>query len=140
MRVKAGRKYIGRFGFGRDLLGELEGFCRTERIAVGVFTVIGALTRVRLGYYDRKAKKYVSCVQLSDVLEITSCTGNISMSGQDVFVHAHITLADHQGKCTGGHLMSGSRIFAAEYDIQELTGGKLHRVPDKETGLRLWRM
>ena len=66
------------------------------------------------------------------------CMGNISLKDGEVFVHAHITLADHEGKCHGGHLMPDTNIFAAEYYVQELVGEKLERKHDPETGLSLW--
>ena len=140
MHVKENRVLIGRFGFEDDLLAALTGLCKNEGIRLGVFSVIGALTRARLGYYDQKAKKYVDCVDLEKKLEITSCTGNISLKDNDIFVHAHVTLADHEGRCYGGHLMPGAVIFAAEYCVRELTGGELNRVHDPQTGLNLWRI
>ncbi len=138
MRVKQRREFLGRFFHGEDLLGSLEGICKKEEIRLGVFTVIGALKNAKLGYYKQKEKQYVTCVDKEKTLEITCCTGNISLLDGKIFVHAHITLADHQGQCYGGHLMPGARIFAAEYYIKELTGVALQRELDKETGLNLW--
>ncbi|MCQ9207488.1 MAG: DNA-binding protein [Omnitrophica bacterium] len=138
MRVKEGRVFIGRFNAKADLLGSLTDLCKKENIRLGVFSVIGALTNVKLGYYNQDAKKYVENCSLEKKLEITSCTGNVSLKGSEIFVHAHITLADHAGQCYGGHLMPGSFIFAAEYFAQELTGAVLTRKPDLETGLSLW--
>lgn len=138
MRVNNGRSFIGRFPYKTDLLLSISEFCKKENIRLGVFTVIGALTSVRLGYYDREKDTYVECASLDKKLEITSCTGNISLKDSDIFIHAHITLADLSAQCYGGHLMKGSLIFAAEYRIQELIGGKMQRVPDTDTGLHLW--
>ena len=129
---------MGRFAHDADLLDSFEGFCLNNRIKAGVFNLVGALKSVKLGYYDQKAKKYVNCVQLEKKLEIASCSGNISLRGSRIFVHAHITLADLKGRCWGGHLMKGSKIFAAEYFIQELKGKEFIRVYDKATGLNLW--
>lgn len=138
MRVKEGRFFIGRFKARADLLGSLRDLCKKENIRLGVFSVIGALTNVKLGYYDQDAKKYIENCSLEKKLEITSCTGNVSLKDSEIFVHAHITLADHAGGCYGGHLMPGGSIFAAEYFAQELTGAVLTRKPDPETGLNLW--
>ena len=138
MQVKEGRIFMGRFKYRADLLGSLEEVCQKESIKLGVFNVIGALTSAKLGYYKQDTKKYVDCVSLDKKLEITSCIGNISLMDSKSFVHAHITLADHESACYGGHLMPGSSIFAAEYCIRELTGGELKRSFDPETGLNLW--
>ncbi|MFA5088433.1 MAG: PPC domain-containing DNA-binding protein [Candidatus Omnitrophota bacterium] len=139
MRVKEGRMFIGRFAYRADLLGSLTDFCKKEKIRLGVFSVIGAVSGAKLGYYHQQEKRYTECVSLSKTLEIVSCVGNISLKDSEIFIHAHITLADHQGQCYGGHLMPGAEIFAAEYWIRELTGGELHRQHDPETKLSLWR-
>ena len=138
MLVQNGRTLIGRFLKGEDLLLSISKLCTQNNIKLGSVDVIGALSSVKLGYYDQVQKKYVNCVELEDKLEINSCIGNISLKDSDIFVHAHITLADHKGKCYGGHLMNGSSIFAAEYCIRELTGGELKRTHDPDTGLSLW--
>ena len=138
MQVDEGRIFIGRFELNSDLLLSLTEFCKQENIRLGVFSVIGALTKVSLGYYNQDAQQYTECARLEKKLEITSCIGNISMKDSEIFVHAHITLADHKGQCYGGHLMPESSVFVAEYYIKELTGAELNRQYDKETGLTLW--
>lgn len=136
--VSLGRNFIGRFEFQEDLLEALTQFCRTLGIRLGTFSVIGAVTCAKLGYYDQKEKKYSGCVELDKKLEISSCSGNISIKDGEIFVHAHITLADFEGKAYGGHLMPGTKIFAAEFFIQELSGAELVRQPEAKTGLPLW--
>ncbi|MBF0531577.1 MAG: DUF296 domain-containing protein [Candidatus Omnitrophica bacterium] len=139
MEVKRGRAFIGRFEAETDLLEELNRFCRLENIRLGTAQVIGAVTRGRLGYYDQVNQKYIYCVELEKKLEIASCLANVSLKDGEIFVHAHVTFADLQGHCYAGHLMPGSVIFAAEYFIEELTGGILQREIDPRTGLMLWK-
>ena len=138
MQLSEGRVFIGRLKTKSDLLLSLTEFCKKENIRLGVFSVIGAATRAKLGYYNQDTKKYIESVILNKKLEITACTGNISLKDSEIFVHAHITLADSEGRCRGGHLMPGCAIFAAEYYIKELTGKELSRKDDPETGLSLW--
>ncbi len=138
MQVNEARIFVGRFKLRSGLLMSLTEFCKQKNIRLGVFSVIGALTSAKLGYYGQDAKKYIECVSLDKKLEIASCVGNISLKDAEIFVHAHITLADHKGRCYGGHLMPDSIIFAAEYYIKELAGGELERRYDPETGLSLW--
>ncbi|MFA5097312.1 MAG: PPC domain-containing DNA-binding protein [Candidatus Margulisiibacteriota bacterium] len=138
IKPKPGRLFIGRFESGENLLEALTSFCKKENIRLGVFNVIGAVRNVKLGYYEQSTKKYTDCASIDKKLEISNCTGNISLKDGEILVHAHITLADFEGKAFGGHLMPGTEIFAAEYFIQELTGGELNRVKDEKTGLPLW--
>ncbi|MFH1837479.1 MAG: PPC domain-containing DNA-binding protein [Candidatus Omnitrophota bacterium] len=138
MQVSEGRTFIGRLKYKEDLLAAIRSVCENEGVTLGFFSVIGAVSSAKMGYYRQDVKKYVDCFDMTKTLEITSCIGNISLNNSETFVHAHITLADHDGNCFGGHLMSGTKIYAAEYYIKELTGAELNRTHDPETGLSLW--
>ena len=139
MEVKTGRCFIGRLETKADLLDQLTKLCVREKVDLGVINVIGAVRSAKLGYYDQKSQKYVTCVDLSNkTLEIVSGMGNVSLNNGQPFVHLHVTFADHDGNCYGGHLMPGAEIFAAEYFLRELIGEKLERSLDQVTGLMLW--
>jgi predicted DNA-binding protein with PD1-like motif len=138
IQPKHGKIFIGRFECGDDLLESLASFCKKEKITLGTFNVIGAVKSAKLGYFNQDEKKYTGCVDLDKKLEIASCMGNISLKDGEIMVHAHIVLADFEGKAYGGHLMPGAKIFAAEFHIQELVGGELKRGRDEITGLPLW--
>lgn len=135
---KPGRILTGRLELKDDLLIGLTSVCGVNDIRSGFISAIGAVHRAKLGYYDQKKKTYTGCVSLDKKLEICSLTGNISLKDGDIFVHAHIVLADLKGKAYGGHLMPGTSVFAAEYFILETLGKELHRVKDRSTGLPLW--
>ncbi|MFQ5963316.1 MAG: PPC domain-containing DNA-binding protein [Candidatus Scalinduaceae bacterium] len=136
--IKGGRRFIGRFQLGEDLLSAIKAFCKRHNIRMGVFWIIGAVKNAALGYYNQDVKKYARCLRLDKKMEIVSCSGNISIKDNEIFVHAHITLTDYDGKAFGGHLMHGTGIFAAEFYIEELFGKDLVRRNDPQTGLGLW--
>lgn len=139
IETKIKRSFMGRFNNGDDLLEKLNGFCRDNNIKMGTLQIIGAVQKAKMGYYSQTEKKYAGCVELDKKLEIAACTGNISLKDEEIFVHAHIVLADYDGKAFGGHLMPGTIVFAAEFFIQELEGTPLIRVPEPSTGLPLWK-
>jgi predicted DNA-binding protein with PD1-like motif len=136
---KPSRTFIGRFECDDDLLQALTDFCKKENVRLGTFNVVGAVKNAKLGYYNQEQQEYAGCVAIDKKLEIASCLGNISLKDEEIMVHAHIVLADWQGKALGGHLMPGTKIFAAEFQIQEYTGAELHRARDEKTGLPLWK-
>ena len=140
MRFDQGRVFIGRLPSGADLLESLTAVCREEKVRFGVVTALGAVSSARLGYYKQDEQEYIDCLNLEKGLEIASCTGNVSLKDGEIFVHAHVTLSDEEGRCYGGHLMPGTRIFAAEYSIRELEGKPYSREFDSGTGLALWPM
>lgn len=138
-QITNGRQFMGRFEAGDDLLLALTEFCQKQNIRLGTFSILGAVTGACLGYYDQTAKKYTDCVRLDKKLEITACIGNISLKDGTIFPHAHITLADFEGRAFGGHLMPGTTVFAAEFYVQELLGAELIREREEKTGLPLWK-
>ncbi|MEW5803749.1 MAG: DUF296 domain-containing protein [bacterium] len=132
-----GRLFLGRLEHGADLLAELHRVCESESIRMGTLQVIGAVQRACVGFYHQREKRYQQ-ITIPNPSEILCCLGNISFKDGKVFIHAHITLSDEEGNARGGHLMSETTIFAAEFQIQELQGKVLQRHEDSVTGLALW--
>ncbi|MBC8198598.1 MAG: DNA-binding protein [Desulfobacteraceae bacterium] len=132
-----GRIFVGRLPHGKDLILSVEEFCEDASIQMATFSVIGAVSSATIGAYDQKQQVYVT-VKEEAPLEIVSCMGNVSLKDGKPFIHAHILLADEQGKTIGGHLFSETIIFAGEINLQELTGKPMKRTYDNDTGLMLW--
>ncbi|MFH1580709.1 MAG: PPC domain-containing DNA-binding protein [Pseudomonadota bacterium] len=133
-----GRLFVGRLPHGKDLILSVEEFCEDASIQMATFSVIGAVSSATIGAYDQKQQVYVTFKEEAP-LEIVSCIGNISLKDGKPFIHAHILLADEQGKTIGGHLFSETIIFAGEINLQELTGKPMERTYDNDTGLMLWK-
>ena len=134
---KQGRIFAGRLPHGVDLINSIEKFCKKASIQMAAFSVIGAVSSATIGAYDQKQQVYVT-VKEDAALEIVSCIGNVSIKDGQPFIHAHIVLADEQGKTIGGHLFSETIIYAGEINLQELTGKPMERTYDNDTGLMLW--
>lgn len=136
-RIKS--TFLIRLPHGSDLLESINRICLEKRIESGVVSVIGAVKYAVVGYYHQEKKEY-QAISLNRPLEIASCTGNISLKSDSTpMAHVHIVLSDEAGIAAGGHLMSGTEIFAAEAVISELEGQPLMRQQkDSFTGLPLW--
>lgn len=132
-----GKIILERLPHDSDLLEAITGLAVREDIKMGSIMAIGAVKKARIGFYDQKAREYRE-EEIGEPMEITSCLGNISLKDGEIFVHAHVTLADRKGKVIGGHLCSGTIVFAAECRITELIGRSLERKYDDVTGLSLW--
>ncbi len=138
MELTPGRVFIGRLPHQADLAESLAAICDREKIRLGVVTVIGAVTKARLAYYNQNTHKYIESLRLDERLEIVFCCGNVSVKDTAPFVHAHVVFANDKGQAFGGHLVPGCTLFAGEYFIRELTGTDLQRELDGPTGLSLW--
>ncbi len=121
------RTYAIRLMPGQDLKKEIQNFVNTNNITAGcMLSIVGSLshTRLRLAgakdFYDRGGK-----------VEILSLSGTLSAGGS----HLHLCVADHQGKCTGGHLSDGCIInTTAEIVLAELEDLTFIRKFDPSTG------
>jgi predicted DNA-binding protein with PD1-like motif len=127
---------MARLDHGKEIIGQITDLAKEKEIKTGFLSVIGALSRAELGYYEHVSQKYGE-IQIDGPVELVSCLGNVSLRNGVPFVHAHAVLSDRAGRVYGGHLNSGT-VFAAELYMQELLGPNLERVPDSITGLNLW--
>lgn len=134
---------IGRLPHNGDLLEELNAFCIEKDVRTGWISLIGAVKKIKLGFYNQQEQKYILSdeknAQNDRPLEIASCTGNISIKEGKPFVHLHIVVSDEEDKAFGGHVMPGTIIFAGEFMIHSFEGEELVREFDAETGLPLWK-
>lgn len=133
--------FMGKGDYDTDLLEQINTFIKENNIRSGMVNAIGAIKNLRLGYYKQDVKKYVELDEnLSEKgpFEIINCNGNISIKDGEPFCHLHIVASDREGKCFGGHLLPGVKIFALEFIIYSFEGEELHRGIDDVTKLPLW--
>jgi len=121
---------------GEDLLGAIENAAIKTGVRSGVFSLIGALENARFGFYGEEGG--YEPIEIQRHLEITSCMGNMADEDGRLAIHAHMTVADSEGRVYGGHLLAGSKIYMrAELMIFEIEGAQLRRKVDKATGLHV---
>ncbi len=133
-----GRRVVARLPHDGDLLTEIAAVADAHGMACAELRAIGALSEARLAFYDQEARTYGE-FKVDGAVELLGLLGNVSRRDGATAVHAHATLAGHDGACVGGHVVPGCRIFACELILQELVGEPLERGYDEVTGLPLWR-
>lgn len=132
---KTGKVIVVRLEPGEDILKSIEKIVAENSLQSGHLSLIGAVSRVHLGYFDLEAKVYKDFT-IDEDLEIVSCVGNISRLDDDYVVHAHIVASDVNGKCYAGHLMEGCEVSVTiEIVITEFP--EMKRARDEATGLNL---
>lgn len=132
------KRYIGNFYEDAELMTSLKEFAIKEKIETGYFSIIGGAKKVQFTEYDFKNKIYLPPLEIAVDSEILTCTGNFSIYGNDVMVHAHITISiDHGKQVFGGHLVS-CNLYLAEFYIEALPGANLVRQFDEKSGLKVW--
>lgn len=136
----ADKIFMGRLSHGGDLLEQVQAIASVNSVKTAAVSIIGAVKNVKLGYYIQAEKRYIEIPYLDEnaPYEIVSCTGNISCKEGKPAAHIHLIVSDREGRTFGGHLLSGTKVFAGEISIFSLTGPDLNRTFDEETGLPLW--
>ncbi len=112
---------------GSDVRRELEGFAKREKICAGaIIGAVGSLSKVCL----RLANEETSA-ELSGKHELLTLPGTLGEDG----VHLHLSVANSQGECIGGHLVYGCQVYTTlELIIVLIPELRFERVFDSETG------
>lgn len=129
------RTIVARFDAGEDLLLSLEALAREHDIRGGWFTLIGGLKEIAYGLYEPGSGHRVVKKAAQRCFELLQTAGTISLKEGNVFIHAHVSAADEEGRAFGGHLAPGSKVFPfAEVCLHE-TDIPLGRRLDPATSL-----
>lgn len=130
-----GRVIVIRLEPGEDILKSIERIVAENKLLSGHLSLIGAVSKVHLGYFDLEKMTYKDFTIDKD-LEVVSCVGNISRLDDGYVIHAHIVASDETGKCYAGHLMEGC-IVSVTIEIVITEFAKMARARDERTGLNL---
>ena len=133
---------------GEDVIPTLEKYCSENKIVAGVFTGIGAVNNIEIGYYDFEERKYHFRSEPGD-FEVASMNGNVAVfdpeggsasdgAGGKPFIHAHAVLSrcDKTLECIGAHIKKASVAVTLEVFLTEMNVG-LTRKHDDFIGLKL---
>jgi hypothetical protein len=131
-----GRVIVRRFRKGDDVLESLNQLVRDNRVSSGSFSAIGNVEKAEVGFFVGDGR--YSTISCKGPLEVCSCIGNVATKEHSPFVHAHISLADKQGRMYGGHLMPGCIVDVTfEVVLHAYEGMNLERKLDPSTRLYL---
>jgi predicted DNA-binding protein with PD1-like motif len=136
IQTKIKRIIFARMEPGEDVLETIEKVAKEHGVRSGQLSLIGAVSKAKLGYFHRKTGQYRSFTVDEDV-EVVSCIGNISTHEDNLVVHAHMIVADETGKCWGGHLQVGCEVSVTIELVFIETEIELIRKREDITGLNL---
>jgi len=131
-------KYVLRLESGDDILQSIRQFATGKRLSAGLLEGIGSLSKVKLGHYDFKTKKY-SYETFEDDLEILNLSGNIAIMNRQPLPHVHVTLGRRDFSVIGGHMDEGSSANMVEVGIWKLPG-RLVKARDDQIGLNVLQL
>ena len=122
---------------GENVIATLTAFCIEENITAGVFQGIGAVERVKIGYYDLGKKEYFFRDE-PGVFEVASMQGNVALVDGKPFIHAHAVLSrcDATCECIGAHIKEAFVAVTLEIYLTPLDISVTRKL-NEDIGLKL---
>ncbi|PLX19062.1 MAG: DUF296 domain-containing protein [Candidatus Muiribacterium halophilum] len=108
-------------------------FCKDHHLRTGIFSGIGAFSKITLGHYNITTKRYME-KDVSDSLEVLSVNGNVTIKEKEPFVHMHAIVSDANMNFYGGHVIEAEVSVTLELHVTDFRE-TLHREFDEELGL-----
>lgn len=117
--------HIFRLRPGDDLLESIRAFVHARHLhSAVILSAVGSLTDTSIRYANQPGAAHQT-----GHFEIVSITGTVEDGGE----HVHLSVSDEKGITTGGHLLTGCKIYTtAEIVLGELKGVRFARETDKQ--------
>ena len=115
------------------VMDTLTRFCIDKGISNAKLSGIGAVKETEIGAYDTIKKEYIR-KEYSDILELVSFEGNITLKDGSPFPHAHVVLSDHNMTTAGGHLFETTVAAVGEFFLMEFDNDA-YRELNEDVGL-----
>jgi predicted DNA-binding protein with PD1-like motif len=130
---KVKNSYIVHVEKDEKVVESLTNFCKQNNIYSAQLAGIGAVKNIDIGAYDIDTKDYIHRV-FDEILELLSFQGNIALKDGEPFLHAHITLGNHDMEVFGGHLFEMEVAAVGEFIIHDFQN-ETHRKLNEDIGL-----
>ncbi len=131
--------YIIRLERGEEVFETLNNFCQKQGIESAIFSALGAVEKIKLGYYDLATRRYGS-KEYEVAHEVASMTGNVALVDGKPFLHIHAVLSGiapgTENQCVGGHVFTATVAVTLEVHLTEFKES-LSRTLDEDIGLKL---
>ena len=135
-------EYVLRLERGEEIVQTLTDFCTQKGITNAVFRAIGAIEKIKMGYYDLPSKKY-GWKTYDEAMEVASMTGNVALVEDVPFVHVHAVLSGiapgTENQPVGGHIFEANVAVTLEVHLTAYTEA-ISRVLDEDIGLKLLQL
>ena len=118
------------------IMDTLTKFCKEKEILNAQLSGIGAVKAIELGAYDLGNREYTR-QYFDDAWELVSYQGNVTLKEDKPFIHAHITISNHDMNTRGGHLFGAKVAVVGEFFLRTVDN-TVHRQLNNDVGLPTW--
>lgn len=106
---------------GDEIVESILKVTKEAQITTAEVSGIGATDDFEIGVFNLDTKEY-DLHQFTGNHEITNLCGSISVMDEEPYQHLHITCANFEGKCIGGHLLRANISLTCEIFIRKVQG------------------
>lgn len=132
------RTFVLVFERGDEVVEGLRRFAREHELKTARFTGIGALSEVKLAFFDPDTKEYEE-IPVGEQVEVLTLMGNVAQHGGKAKIHAHMVVGKRDGEALGGHLLEARVEPTLEVTLVEAPE-YLEREIEEQSGLPLIRL
>lgn len=133
------RTYALIFDPGDEITKVLKSFATEKHLAGSSFKAIGALSYVKLGWFNWDTKEYEVAAELKEQVELLSFIGDVAVKDDQPQVHGHMVVGRRDGTAHGGHLLEAKVRPTCELILTE-NPEDMQKELDPESGLALIRV
>ena len=130
------RRFALVFSTGDELASGLNEFSIAHTVVDGSFKAVGALSSVKLAWFNAGTNKYDLSVDLEEQVELLSLIGDVATYQGKPVVHAHVVVGLKDGSTRGGHLLRAVVNPTCEVFLEE-SPIELHKEVDEKSQLPL---
>ena len=128
-------RFLVRLDLDEEIITTLSQFAKEKQLKGAQVFGIGAVKQAVLGFFDLSRREYQK-QEFSEEMELVSLMGNLSWSGEEPILHAHVSISGPDYRVFGGHLFSAFIAVTGEFFITPLDI-KIERMLHEPTGLKL---
>ena len=133
-----GDRLVVRLESGERVAETLLRLLRSEDIGYAVVSGLGAVSQVRLSYWNAQSRQY-EAHELEEQMEVVSLTGNVTLREGEPFLHLHVGLGRQDLSVLGGHFNDAVAHPTLEIWLQP-ENEPVPRVADETSGLALMEL
>jgi len=132
-----GNKLVVRLDPGEEVMEQLKGLCKKERVTLAEVKALGALKEFSVGLFNTEEQRYYSN-DYSLPVEITSLWGTVTTQEGETYLHLHLSAADKENRVYGGHL-NRAVVSATLEMVVDVMDGVVERELSPQVGLNLFK-
>lgn len=123
---------------GDEIVENILKVAKEAKITTAEVSGIGATDDFEIGVFNLETKKY-DLHKFTGNHEITNLCGSISVMDNEPYQHLHITCANYEGQCVGGHLLRANISLTCEIFIRKAEGS-ITRKKNEDIGINQWQL